>query len=76
MAAASTAMPSIASRLRVTAPSTAVDPPTTLLPAPRGTTGTWWAVANRMTARTSSSSRARTTASGVPAPGSIVRSRR
>jgi hypothetical protein len=55
-------------------PSTAVAPPESPLPAPRGTTGTRCAVAHRRTAWTSSVLVGRTTANGVPAAGSIARS--
>ncbi len=55
-------------------PSTAVAPPDSPEPAPRGTTGTECAVAQRITAATSSVLRARTTASGVPAWGSRAQS--
>lgn len=54
--------------------ASAVAPPDNPVPAPRGTTGTRWAVAQRSTAWTSSVQRARTTASGVPADGSKARS--
>ena len=47
-------------------PSTAVDPPDSPEPAPRGTTGTRCALAQRSTACTSSVQVARTTASGTP----------
>ncbi len=57
-------------------PSTALDPPDSPLPAPRGTTGTPWAAAQRTVACTSAASRARTTAIGVPAAGSRAQSKR
>ena len=47
-------------------PSTAVEPPDSPEPAPRGTTGTSCAGAQRSTACTSSVQVARTTASGQP----------
>ena len=59
---------------RVMPPSTAVEPPDRLEPAPRGTTGTLCFVAHRMTACTSSVEFTRTTASGVPASGSRAQS--
>ena len=49
-------------------PSTAVEPPDSPEPAPRGTTGTRCADAQRSTAWTSRC-RARTTAGGPPASG-------
>src|ERR1700721_845203 len=55
-------------------PASAVAPPDRPLPAPRGTTGTRWAVAQRSTVWTSSVQRGRTTASGMPADGSKARS--
>ena len=57
-------------------PSTALEPPDRPLPAPRGTTGTPWAAAQRTVACTSAASRARTTATGVPAAGSRAQSKR
>ena len=54
--------------------STAVAPPDSPLPAPRGTTGTRWALAQRMTVCTCSVVSGRTTASGLPAAGSSARS--
>lgn len=54
--------------------SRAVAPPDRPLPAPRGTTGTRFAVAQRSTVCTSSVRRGRTTASGLPADGSNARS--
>ena len=48
-------------------PSTAAEPPDSPLPAPRGTTGTRCAAAQRTAVCTCSASSARTTASGVPA---------
>lgn len=54
--------------------SRAVAPPDRPLPAPRGTTGTRLAVAQRSTVCTSSVRRGRTTASGLPADGSNARS--
>ncbi len=50
--------------------STALDPPDSPLPAPRGTTGTRWAAAQRTAVCTWPASSARTTATGVPADGS------
>ena len=55
-------------------PSTAVAPPDRPEPAPRGTTGTPWVLAQRMTSRTSSVVRARTTASGMPGWGALAQS--
>jgi len=57
-------------------PSTAEAPPDSPLPAPRGTTGTPLAAANRTATCTSSVEPARTTASGTPASGSLARSQR
>ena len=54
--------------------SSAVAPPDRPLPAPRVTTGTRLAVAQRSTVCTSSVRRGRTTASGLPADGSNARS--
>src|SRR6185312_11218448 len=55
-------------------PSSAVAPPERPLPAPRGTTGTRWALAHRMTICTCSVVSGRTTANGLPADGSSARS--
>ena len=66
----------IRSRLSTMPPSTAHDPPDSPLPAPRGTTGTPCAAAQRTAVWTSVSSRARTTAIGVPAAGSRAQSKR
>ena len=54
--------------------STAVEPPDSPDPAPRGTTGTSFADAHRSTAWTSSVHVARTTARGQPASGSRAQS--
>ena len=51
-------------------PSTALEPPDSPLPAPRGTTGTRCAAAQRTAVCTCPASSARTTATGVPADGS------
>ncbi len=48
----------------------AVAPPERPLPAPRVTTGTWFALAQRSTVCTSSVRRGRMIASGLPAEGS------
>ncbi|CFR76265.1 Uncharacterised protein [Mycobacterium tuberculosis] len=55
-------------------PSRAVAPPERPLPAPRVTTGTWFALAQRSTVCTSSVRRGRMIASGLPAEGSKARS--
>ena len=57
-------------------PSTADAPPLSPLPAPRGTTARPCSAANRTAAWTSSVQPARTTASGIPASGSLARSHR
>ena len=59
---------------RTIPPSTAVAPPDSPDPAPRGTTGTEWVLAQRMTSWTSSVVRARTTARGVPGSGALAQS--
>ena len=59
----------------VIAPSTALLDPASPEPAPRGTTGTPWRAAIRMTATTWPVSRGTTTAAGVPAVASIAWSR-
>ncbi len=51
-------------------PSTALEPPLSPLPAPRGTTGTRCSAAHRTAVCTCPASSARTTAAGVPADGS------
>ncbi len=60
----------IRSRLSTIPPSTALDPPDSPLPAPRGTTGTRCCAAQRTATWTCAASWARTTATGVPAPDS------
>ncbi len=64
----------IRSMLSTMPPSTALDPPDSPLPAPRGTTGTRCAVAQRITACTSAVQVGRTTAQGMPAFGSRAQS--
>ena len=51
-------------------PVTADEPPDRLVPAPRGTIGTRFSAHQRTTVCTCVASVGRTTASGVPAPGS------
>src|SRR3954468_6494590 len=63
----SISMSVIRSRLSTMPPSTALDPPDNPLPAPRGTTGTRCAAAQRTAICTCAASSARTTAAGVPA---------
>ncbi len=60
----------IRSRLSTMPPSTADEPPDSPLPAPRGTTATRCAAAQRTATCTCSACSARTTAAGVPAPRS------
>src|SRR4029078_11754159 len=60
----------IRSRLSTMPPSTALEPPDSPLPAPRGTTGTRCAAAQRNAVCTWPGSSARKTATGVPADGS------
>gem|GEM_PF-6409826 len=66
------------SRIRVirasdstTQPSTAVAPPARPVPAPRGTTGTRCALAQRRVATTSSTDSARTTPRGIPGRANV-----
>ena len=61
---------------KIRPPSTALAPPERPDPAPRGTTGTRCAVAQRSAAETSSVDRARTTARGMPAAARSALSRR
>ena len=70
----STAMSRIFSVLSTMPPSSAVAPPDSPVPMPRGTTAIRCAVAHLSTVCTSSVRRGRTTASGVPAFGSTARS--
>ncbi|SHU07235.1 Uncharacterised protein [Mycobacteroides abscessus subsp. abscessus] len=51
-----------------------MEPPDNPVPAPRGTTEIWCALAHLRVAETSSVLRGRTTASGIPASGSKARS--
>jgi hypothetical protein len=60
----------IRSRLSTIPPSTALAPPDSPEPAPRGTTGTRCFAAHLTATCTWSASSARTTATGVPAPAS------
>ena len=60
----------IRSRLSTIAPSTALDPPESPLPAPRGTTPMPCSAAQRTAVCTWPASSARTTASGLPADSS------
>ncbi len=73
-AATSMSMARMRSVDSVIAPSMPVEPPDRLVPAPRGTTGTSWRLAQRSTACTSEVSLARTTACGSPASGSRAQS--
>ena len=57
-------------------PSTADEPPDRLVPAPRGMIGTRFSAHQRTTVCTWAASVGRTTASGVPAPGSRDQSQR
>ena len=66
----------IRSRLRTRQPSTAVEPPDSPLPAPRGTTLTPCSAAHRTAVCTCSALSARTTAAGVPADWSRDQSKR
>ena len=61
---------------RTMPPSTAVDPPETPVPAPRGTTGTLSLLAQRSASWTSCVEVARTTARGMPASAWAAQSRR
>src|SRR5699024_11642239 len=65
----STAMSRISSVLSTMPPSTAVAPPDSPEPAPRGTTGTPYSVAQRMTFQTSCVDPARTAHIAVPWSG-------
>jgi len=70
----STVMSRIFSVLSTMPPFSAVAPPESPVPIPRGTTAILLAVAHRITVCTSSVRRGRTTASAVPAVGSKARS--
>ena len=70
----STVMSRIFSVLSTMPPFSAVAPPDSPVPIPRGTTAILLAVAHRITVCTSSVRRGRTTASAVPAVGSKARS--
>ena len=67
-------MPRIFSVDSTIPPSTAVAPPESPVPMPRGTTGIRFALAQRSTVWTSSVQVGRTTARAVPAAGSAARS--
>ena len=73
---ASISIARIRSRLSTMPPSTALAPPESPDPAPRGTTGTRWCAAQRIAVCTWSADSARTTATAVPAPVSRDQSKR
>ena len=74
--AVSISMSRIRSRLTTIPSSTADEPPESPLPAPRGTTGTPYFAAQRTAVWTSEASPALTTATGMPASGSRLQSKR